>query len=134
MYYQGNLAIKEKRNTQTVYRETRCTVRRRKTIPTKEKLLYLFAVVICVVVAGLVIFRYAQIYEVNAKLQQIEKDIKTLESENGTLKLEVNKLSDPGRLMDRAKLLGLRPSNEQEIKEIPQKTPLNDLQEVAIKR
>lgn len=132
MYYQGNLAVKETSRPQTVYRESRKTVKRKKTIPTKEKFLYLFAIVICVVVAGLVILRYAQIYEVNAKLQQIENEIKRLEAENSTMQLQVNMASDPKRLIDKAKMLGLRPSNEQEISEIPQRSELAGLQDVAI--
>src|SRR5690606_9975645 len=108
--------------------------KRKKSIPTKEKLLYLFGVMICVIVAGLVIFRSAQIYEVNARIQQIEKEIERVETENATMQLEVNKLSDPKRLIEKAKLLGLRPSEEMEVSEIPQRTHLAGFSEVAIQR
>lgn len=137
MYYQGNLAVKEKRRqseSQAVYQETRRVVKRRKSIPTKEKLLYLFAIVICVVMAGFVIFRYAQIYEINAKIQQIENEIKSIENENDTLQLEAYKLSDPKRLIEKAKLLGLRPSQEEEVNEIPNKAALSGMKEIAIRR
>lgn len=117
MYYQGNLAVE--RREEPVYSEVKRVVRRRKPIPVREKLLYLFLVVVCVLVAGLVIFRYAQIYEVNAKMQQMEKEIRMLENENGALELDVNRLSNPERLIERAKQLGLRPSDESEIHEIP---------------
>jgi len=119
MYYQGNLAVERKEELGTAYRETKKIVRRRKPIPVREKLLYLFMVVVCVLVAGLVIWRYAQIYEVNAKLHQMEKEIRMIENENGALELEVNRLSNPERLIERAKQLGLRPSDEGEISEIP---------------
>lgn len=131
MYVQGNLAIKEKREERLAYEETRRVVRRRKPIPVKEKLLYLFAVLICVAAAGLVIFRYAQIYEVNAKIQQMEKEIQRLENENNTLQLEVNVLNDPKRLIEQAKLLGLRPAEEGEVSEIPNRSALKG-SEVAI--
>ena len=134
MYYQGNLAVKKKEQKQQSYREEVRKVTRKKQIPTKEKLLYLFAVMLCVLVAGLVILRYAQIYEVNAKLHQVEKDIKRLETENETMQLEVKVLSDPKRLIDKAKMLGLRPSDEKEISEIPQKPELAGMQNVAIQR
>ena len=118
MYVQGNLAIREKRE-QALRGEARRVVRRRKPIPVMEKLFYLFAVLICVTAAGLVIFRYAQIYEVNARIQQLENEIQRLENENNTLQLEVNVLNDPKRLIEKAKLLGLRPAEEGEVSEIP---------------
>jgi cell division protein FtsL len=128
MYYQGNLALDETRKQQNSYKEVKRTVKRRKPIPTQEKLLYLFTILVCVVIAGFVIFRYAQIYEVNAKLQQMEKDIQMLENENNTMQLEVNQLANPDRLIDRAKQLGLRQSDEQEISEIPQLSEFAELQ------
>jgi cell division protein FtsL len=121
MYVQGNLAIKEKR-VQAAKEEVRRVVRRRKPIPVMEKLFYLLAVLICVTAAGLVILRYAQIYEVNAKIQQLEKEIQRLENENNTLQLEVNVLNDPKRLFEKAKMLGLRPAEEGEISEIPSRS------------
>lgn len=133
MYVQGNLAIKEKQPQQAVYREQRRIVRRRKPIPVKEKLFYLFAVLICVAAAGLVILRYAQIYEVNAKIQQMEKEIQRLEDENNTLQLEVNVLNDPKRLIERAKMLGLRPAEEGEVSEIPNRSHLSG-RDVALSR
>jgi cell division protein FtsL len=133
MYYQGNLALKKKPAAEPVYMEKRSRRTRKKSIPTKEKLLYLFTIAICVMVAGLVILRYAQIYEINARLHTIEKEIKAVENENSTLKLEVNKLSNPERLAEKAKLQGLRPSEEQEVMEILNKSDLSDLHTVALK-
>lgn len=134
MYVQGNLAVKEQRETRTVYREERRIVRRRKPIPTKEKLFYLFAILICVAAAGLVIFRYAQVYEVNAKIQQMEKEIQRLEEENNTLQLEVNVLNDPKRLIEKAKLLGLRQAEEGELSEIPDRSHLTGRDVVILSR
>lgn len=134
MYVQGNLALKEQHETRTVYREERRVVRRKKSIPTKEKLFYLFAVLICVAAAGLVIFRYAQVYEVNAKIQQMEKEIQRLEEENNTLQLEVNVLNDPKRLIEKAKLLGLRQAEEGELSEIPNRSHLAERDVVILSR
>lgn len=131
MYYQGNLAVDRREEQEVVFRETKRIIRRRKPIPAREKLLYLFMVVVCVFVAGLVILRYAQIYEVNAKLQQTEKEIRMLEKENGSLELEVNRLNNPERLIERAKQLGLRPSEETEINEIPGVAKLGALRETV---
>lgn len=118
-YIQGNLAIDEKRKQKEKVIERKRVIYRRKSLPTQEKLLYLFTMVLCVIVAGVIIWRYAQIYEVNTKIQQIENEIHILENENKQLKLEVNKLQDPKRMIEAAKQLGLRPSGEGEIKEVP---------------
>lgn len=120
-YIQGNLALGERNREQERVVERKKVVYRKKALPTQEKLLYLFTILVCVVVAGAIIWRYAQIYEVNTKIQQIEDQIKVLENENKQLKLEVFKLQDPKRMIDAAKELGLRPSSEGEIKEVPGK-------------
>jgi cell division protein FtsL len=134
LYYQGNLAVSERKKPQVTYKETKRIVHRKKPIPTQEKLLYLFTIIVCVLVAGLVIFRYAQIYEVNAKLQQMEQDIQKLEGENSTLRLEVNLLQDPKRLIEKAKQLGLHSSNEDEISEIPLGSRVAVADQVAFKK
>ncbi|MEB3100637.1 cell division protein FtsL [Ferviditalea candida] len=117
-YIHGNLAVEERTGKKVRVREKRSVVYRSKALPLQEKLLYLLTMVVCVVLAGLIIWRYAQIYEVNTKIQKIENQIETLQNENKKLKLEVNRLQDPKRLIEKAKELGLRPSNENEIKGI----------------
>jgi cell division protein FtsL len=134
VYYDGNLALSQKKKPQVTYKETKRVIRRKKSIPIQEKLLYLFTIITCVIVAGLVIFRYAQIYEVNAKLQQMEQQIQLLEAENGTLELEVNLLQDPKRLIDKAKQLGLRSSVEEDISEIPLGARVAATEQMALKK
>jgi cell division protein FtsL len=134
LYYEGNLAISQKKKPQVTYKETKRIVKRKKAIPTQEKLLYLFMIIVCVLVAGLVIFRYAQIYEVNAKLHQMEQQIQQLESENDTLELEVNLLQDPKRLIEKAKQLGLHSSIEEDISEIPLGSRLAGTDQIAFKK
>src|SRR5690606_27949348 len=123
----------QKKKPQVTYKETRRVVRRKKSIPTQEKLLYLFTIIVCVCVAGLIIFRYAQIYEVNAKMQQLEQQIQQLENENSTLELEVNLLQDPKRLIEKAKQLGLRSSVEEDISEIPLSSRIAGTDQIALK-
>ncbi|WP_429310808.1 cell division protein FtsL [Paenibacillus mucilaginosus] len=105
----GNLATQQPQRPEKKVRikETKKVVVRSKTLPVQEKLLYLFTVVICVMVAGLIIWRYAQIYEMNQKILAMEQKIKEIEAQNIILKQQVDKLSDPLELEKKAKELGL---------------------------
>jgi cell division protein FtsL len=111
-YINGNLAIERKPPKKAKAAEQKRTAVRRKSIPVQEKLLYLFTVVVCVLVAGVIIWRYAQIYELNTRMQKIEAQIKALQIENNKLKLEITKYQDPKKLLDQAKQLGLVPSED----------------------
>ncbi|AEI42605.1 septum formation initiator family protein [Paenibacillus mucilaginosus] len=108
-YMHGNLATQQPQRPEKKVRikETKKVVVRSKTLPVQEKLLYLFTVVVCVMVAGLIIWRYAQIYEMNQKILAMEQSIKEIEAQNVILKQQVDKLSDPLELEKQAKLLGL---------------------------
>ncbi|MGF7031951.1 cell division protein FtsL [Paenibacillus mucilaginosus] len=108
-YMHGNLATQQPQRPEKKVRikETKKVVVRSKTLPVQEKLLYLFTVVICVMVAGLIIWRYAQIYEMNQKILAMEQKIKEIEAQNIILKQQVDKLSDPLELEKKAKELGL---------------------------
>ena len=55
--------------------------------------------------------RYAQIYEINTRIQQMEQEIRRIELENSTLKLEVAKLQDNKRLLEISKELGYVPAD-----------------------
>lgn len=120
-YIHGNLAKKEQEQEagRVRIRETRKVVYKARTIPVQEKLMYLFTVAICVVVASVIVWRYAQIYEVNRNIQDIQGQIKQLESENGLLKQQVNKLMDPNRLKLDAEKSGLTPVDENQIVRVP---------------
>lgn len=119
-YIQGNLAInpkQEQRKSERVkVRETTKVVYRKPTLPTQEKLLYLFTVVVLVLAAGVILFRYAQIYQMNASIQQIQKDMKQLQAENMALKQEIDKQSSPQRLQEEAEKLGMGPRDESDPK------------------
>lgn len=132
-YINGNLAIEPNPAPKKKPQQQKKVVVRRKTIPVQEKLLYLFTVLVCVIVAGAIIWRYAQIYELNTRMQQIESQIKTLQIENNKLKLEITKYQDPKRLLDQAKQLGLVP-NEDLNQITADRSTLSDADSLALKK
>ena len=108
-YTNGNLAMKPKRKEQeqVVIRETTKRVIRKKSIPTQEKLLYLFAVVVGAVIATVIIFRYAQIYDINLQIKQMNNEIKAMNIEVENLQREVQTLSNPERIRELAESQGM---------------------------
>ncbi|CAH0119563.1 MULTISPECIES: cell division protein FtsL [unclassified Paenibacillus] len=108
-YVRGNLALQEKKINRTPerYRETTKVVKRKVALPMQEKLLYLFTIVICVFVAGVIIWRYAQIYDLNTQMQQMNREIQTMQQEIAVLKIEKEKLESPERIREEAEKLGL---------------------------
>jgi cell division protein FtsL len=117
-YIQGNLAIDKKPSQKVTIKETRKVVVRHKSLPVQEKMLYLFTVLLCVVVAGVIIWRYAQIYQMNADMLKIQKDIKQVQAENSALKQEVEKLKSIPRLEEEARKLGLKPQQDQQVAQV----------------
>jgi cell division protein FtsL len=122
-YIHGNLAVEQKSGQRVKIKETKKVVSRGKTLPVQEKLLYLFTVVVCVLVAGVIIWRYAQIYELNTRIQEVEKQIRLLEAENSALKHKVEALSQPERLLKEAQNLGMVPADSKQISRVPMKAP-----------
>lgn len=112
-YVHGSAALDERSRQQqrVVYREKKKKVYKRSVVTPQEKLLWMFGVIVCVVVAGAILFRYAQIYEINTRIQQMEQEIRRIELENSTLKLEVAKLQDNKRLLEISKELGYVPAD-----------------------
>lgn len=110
-YIHGNLALEERSSRKVKVKEK--VVVRRRSIPVQEKLLYLFTIIVCVIVAGAIIWRYSQIYEMSNKIQQIEREMKVLQVENNKLKLEIGKLSSPERFQKEAVKFGLAPHEKQ---------------------
>jgi cell division protein FtsL len=110
-YINGSLALDERRKGTGEAAARTKVVRKKelraKSIPTPEKLLYLFAIITFCTVAGIVIWRYAMVFELNTRMVQMEAQIQKLEKENTELKNEVAKLQDPQRLIDTGIELGL---------------------------
>lgn len=108
-YVNGNLALqpKRKQDRQPEIKEKKRVVVTRKSLPVQEKLLYLFTVVICVIVAGVIISRYAQIYSINLEIKQLNSDYQTMNVELEDLKKQVEMLSDPERIRKLAETQGM---------------------------
>ena len=123
VYMYGSSAVQEKVKLKQPIRirETKRKVYRNRSIPTQEKLLYLFTVVLCVIVAGTIIWRYSQIYEMNTKIHNIEISIKQIQAENDSLKLKLNKANHPDKLKMDAVTSGLKPTDPDQITLVPAK-------------
>ncbi|WP_224722411.1 cell division protein FtsL [Paenibacillus vietnamensis] len=105
----GNLALqpKRKQDRQPEIKEKKRVVVTRKSLPVQEKLLYMFTVVICVIVAGVIISRYAQIYSMNLEIKQLNSDYQAVNVELEDLKKQVEMLSDPERIRRLAETQGM---------------------------
>jgi len=108
MAYYGNLALRpervEEQKVKPVTRQQpeRPRAPRRRQLPIGEKLLYLFTIAAVAFVAGLIIFRYAQIYQVNGELQTTNKALEQAAEQTKELQREVERLSDPNKIRERA--------------------------------
>lgn len=115
-YIQGNLALDPKRKPNTQQRvkikETTKVVYRNSSLPAQEKMLYLFTVVLCVIVAGVIIWRFAAIYQMNANILKMQGEIREIQAQNSALKQEVEKLQSPDRLKEEAVRLGFNLQDE----------------------
>ncbi|MEK0313063.1 cell division protein FtsL [Cohnella sp. 56] len=104
MRYYGNLAVREERQPEQQRKQQRPAAAqtaayvRRKTIPVGEKLLYLLTVFVCVAVAGLILYRNANLYEMNRTIQKITSEYETSADQTKELQREVDKLKDPARI------------------------------------
>ncbi|OGX68227.1 MAG: cell division protein FtsL [Paenibacillus sp. RIFOXYA1_FULL_44_5] len=106
-YIHGNLAVERKEIQRAPAREKMRMVVHRSSLTVKEKLFYLFIIVMCVAVSGTIIWRYSQIYQMNTNIQHIKRQIQTLETDNIDLKLQVSQLKDPKRMLAEAEKYGL---------------------------
>ncbi|WP_219836349.1 cell division initiation protein [Paenibacillus sp. R14(2021)] len=99
-YVNGNLALQPKRKPEQKpsFRETKKVVIKRKSLPVQEKLLYLFTILIGVIVAGVIIFRYAQIYQMELQIKELTAKQAVLEKQISTLTSEKERLNDPAVL------------------------------------
>jgi cell division protein FtsL len=108
-YMHGNLAMQPQKRTEqkrSTEESTKTAVRRR-TIPVQEKLLYLFTVVMCVIVAGVIINRYAQIYQMNLEIKQMTTQYEEMNVQIKELQKKVEMLSDPSTIREKALLEGM---------------------------
>ncbi|TJY43380.1 cell division protein FtsL [Cohnella pontilimi] len=118
MAYYGNLALRPERKPQQQAQpvKQRERVIRRRQLPMGEKLLYLFTLALFVIVAGVVLFRYAQIYQVNREIQEINRKYEQTTVQIKELQREVERLSDPGRINKKATEMGMVPLDPEGIR------------------
>ncbi|WNR46435.1 cell division protein FtsL [Paenibacillus roseipurpureus] len=125
-YIQGNLALDPKRKPNPQQRvkikETTKVVYRNASLPAQEKMLYLFTVVLCVIVAGVIIWRFAAIYQMNANILKMQGEIREIQAQNSALKQEVEKLQSPDRLKEEAARLGFNIQEEKQGNTVAQVT------------
>ncbi|MFC5532175.1 cell division protein FtsL [Cohnella yongneupensis] len=113
MQYYGNLALRPERVQEQPQAPVRkqaqqpSKVVRRRTLPLAEKLLYLFTIAVVVLVAGFIIFRYAQIYQLNGQIQDTTKQYNQTTDQMNELQREVERLSDMKRIKDMAEGYGM---------------------------
>ena len=120
-YIQGNLALDQKRSVPAAkvkIKETTRVVYRNKSLPTQEKMLYLFTVLLCVIVAGVIIWRYASIYQMNASIMKMQGEIREIQSQNSALMQEVEKLQSPERMKGEAVRLGFNLDDEKKVSSV----------------
>lgn len=113
-YIHGNLAVnkppRERYRTEVTTRK----VIKKASIPSTEKLLYLFTILIFVIVGGILLSRVAESYENNYKIQEMQKQIHSLKEDSATLQIEVSKLRAPERIIHIAQTeLGMVQSESQ---------------------
>lgn len=122
-YIHGSSATQQRpiQKQKVTVKETKRVVYRNRSLPVQEKLLYLFTVLVCVAVASMIIWRYAQIYEMNTKIMQSESAIQKLQAENSVLKHKIEALSSPDRLRIEADKVGLVPPEDKQISKVASK-------------
>jgi cell division protein FtsL len=105
MAYYGNLALQPQRKPEQTPKgaQEREKVLRRRPLPIGEKLLYLFTLVVCAIVAGFIVYRYAEIYQMNREIQEINRQYEQKAEQLKELQREAERLSDPKRIIDEAK-------------------------------
>ncbi|RAP76663.1 septum formation initiator family protein [Paenibacillus montanisoli] len=108
-YVNGNLAMQPKRKQEPrpQFRETKKVVVKRKSLPMQEKLLYMFTILACVIVAGVIIFRYAQIYQMELEVKKLSNQHVELTEQIAYLTSEYEKAKDPAYIREQAKKQGL---------------------------
>lgn len=104
-YTNGNLALQPKKKQQEqrqrqVVQESRRSVVVKRTLPMKEKLLYLFTIIAVVLVMGAVIFRYAEVYQMKFQVMQLTTQQSKMNAEIEELQKQVETLKDPKRIAD----------------------------------
>lgn len=116
-YINGNLAMQPKRkpDQRTVVRETKRIVVKRKSVPVQEKLLYMFTVVFCVIVLGVIVNQYAKNYDMRVQIKQMNNQYTAMSIDIKELQKQVEMLSDPERIRKMAETQGMASTEQPDI-------------------
>jgi cell division protein FtsL len=104
-YYRGNLAVELEQSRSP--QKTKRTVTIKPSIPTGEKLLYLFFIVLVVVGVSFVGVRYSQISQYNYEIQSLKKEIRLNQEKNAVLQLQIEQMSNRDRIISEAEKMGM---------------------------
>lgn len=125
-YTRGNLAVKPKaqeRVTQQRYKETTKVVTRRTGLPAREKFLYLLTLIAVIVVGGMLMSRYAHIYDLNKQAQSTIADVKEDQKAIADLQVEKERLNN--QVIENAKALGYVEASDKDVIFVPRTTTTN---------
>ncbi|MGO4110115.1 cell division protein FtsL [Paenibacillus sp. YAF4_2] len=116
-YINGNLAMQPKRkpDQRPVIRETKRIVVKRKSIPLQEKLLYMFTVVFCVIVLGVIVNQYAKNYDMRVQIKQMNNQYAAMNIDMKELQKQVEMLGDPERIRMMAETQGMASTEQPDI-------------------
>lgn len=108
-YYRGNLAVEvDKQGSPRVKQKKTIVIR--PTLPTGEKLLYLFMILLLVAGTGFVGLRYIQISEYNYLIEKTKSEMAALQEENADLLLRIEQMSSREQIERKAGELGMVPA------------------------
>lgn len=126
MKYYGNLALQPERQSASAPPKPGSAGRpRRRTLPVGEKLLYLLTIGVLVAVAGVVIYRYAEIYQVNRDIQELRRQYEQTLLQMKELQREVERLKDPSRIAEEAAKQGFIWMDSRGIAIVPDADPVD---------
>ncbi|MFS0871650.1 hypothetical protein [Paenibacillus xylanilyticus] len=130
-YTRGNLAVKEKatqeRVTQQRYKETTKVVTRRTGLPAREKFLYLMTLMVCIVIGGALMWRYAHIYDLNKQAQATLSEMREAEKTIADLQVEKEKLNN--LVIENARELGYVEASGKDVIYVPRSTSATSSQD-----
>ena len=106
-YYRGNLAVDVDKSPRVKQKKT---IVIRPSLPTGEKLLYLFMILLVVAGTGFVGLRYSQISEYNYQIEKTKQEMAALQEENAELMLRIEQMSSRERIEQQAKEMGMVPA------------------------
>lgn len=106
---------KRKPEQRPVVRETKRIVVKRKSIPVQEKLLYMFTVVFCVIVLGVIVNQYAKNYDMRVQIKQMKTQYATMNIDMKELQKQVEMLNDPERIRKMAETQGMASTEQPDI-------------------